>query len=121
MTRQQPLPPPADVIVATPAARTAIAALRADAGPVMFVQSAGCCGGTAPRCYPLGEFLVGEGDLLLGEVDGCPFYVDADHYRAWGRPRFVLDVEPGTPEGFSLVAGAGRHFVVRGADRCAVP
>ena len=57
-------------ISATPAAREAIARLRADrGGPVMFVQSAGCCAGSVPMCFPEGEFLVGDGDELLGTVD----------------------------------------------------
>jgi uncharacterized protein len=102
-------------LAATEAARGAIAALRAARGPLMFVQSAGCCGGTAPMCYPLGEFMVGDGDLLLGTVEGCPFYMDARHYTAWCEPRLVLDVGPGFAEGFSLSAGDGLHFVVRSA------
>ncbi len=101
---------------ATPAARRAIAALRAARGPLMFVQSAGCCGGTAPMCFPLGEFHVDDGDLLLGVIDGCPFYMDGRHYTAWCEPRFLLDVEPGFAEGFSLPAGEGLHFVIRSAD-----
>jgi uncharacterized protein (DUF779 family) len=97
-------------VTATPAARQAIAALRADRGPVMFVQSAGCCDGSTPMCYPLGEFVIGHGDLLLGEIGGCPFYMDARQYDALGRPRLVLDVEVGEPGGFSLAAGDGLHF-----------
>jgi len=102
-------------VIATPAARQAIAALSARGGPVMFVLSGGCCGGTAPMCFRLGEFVTGAGDLLLAEIDRCPFYVDASLYRAWGEPVLTLDVEPGFPEGFSLAAGDGSHFVVRSA------
>jgi uncharacterized protein (DUF779 family) len=98
-------------ITATMAAREAIAGLRvAGGGPVMFVQSAGCCDGSDPMCYSLGEFSVG--DLLLGEIDGCPFYMDERQYEALGRPRLVLDARPGEPGGFSLAAGDGQHFVV---------
>ena len=102
-------------ITATPAARNAISALRAAGGQVMFVQSAGCCDGTVPMCFPLGEFVTGDADLLLGEIDGCPFYIDARLYQALGRPRLVLDVEPGQPGGFSLAAGEGLYFVARSA------
>ncbi len=100
-------------VTATLAARRAIAGLRARGGAVMFVQSAGCCGGSAPMCFRRGEFLLGRSDVLLGEVEGCPFYIDRQLDDAWGRPRLVLDVAPGFAEGFSLPAGAGRHFVVR--------
>jgi uncharacterized protein (DUF779 family) len=100
-------------VTATPAARQAIAGLRARGRPLMFVQSAGCCGGSAPLCFRRGEFLLGSADVLLGEVEGCPFYLDRQLDSAWGRPGLVLDVEPGFAEGSSLPAGAGKHFVAR--------
>jgi uncharacterized protein (DUF779 family) len=100
-------------VTATPAARKAIAALRAAGQPVMFVQSAGCCDGSDPMCFRAGEFLVGDGDLLLGVLAGCPFYIDSDQYEALGRPRLLLDTEPGMPGGFSLAAGDGLHFTAR--------
>lgn len=106
--------PTAQRVVTTPAARRAIAALSARGGPVMFVCSGGCCGGTAPMCFRQGEFITGSGDLLLAEVGQCPFYIDLRLYQAWGEPVLTLDVEPGFPEGFSLAAGDGMHFVVRG-------
>ena len=100
-------------ITATLAAQAAIERLRAGrGGPVMFVQSGGCCAGSTPMCFPQGEFVVGEGDVLLGEIDGCPFYIDAKLDAAWRHASFVLDVAPGAPEGFSLPAGEGLHFIV---------
>ena len=79
----------------------------------MGVQSAGCCDGSDPMCFGAGEFHVGDGDLLLGSLDGCPYYIDSSLYQALGRPRLLLDAEPGTPGGFSLAAGDGLHFTVR--------
>jgi uncharacterized protein (DUF779 family) len=38
-------------------------------GPLMFHQSGGCCDGSAPMCYPAGEFLTGDSDVLLGRFD----------------------------------------------------
>ena len=108
-------------ITATAAARQAIRRLSADRGaPVMFVQSGGCCAGSTPMCYPDGEFLVGPGDVLLGEIEGCPFYIDRRLDQAWGETTFQLDIVPGEPEGFSLPAGPGRHFVTR-SEACAYP
>ncbi len=99
-------------ITATPAARTAISRLCAGRGaPVMFVQSGGCCAGSTPMCLPEGELIVGAGDVLLGEIDGCPFYIDDALDAAWRRGTHVLDVAPGEPEGFSLPAGDGLRFV----------
>ncbi len=100
-------------VIATEAARRAVNRLRAVRGPLMFVQSAGCCGGSAPMCFPAGEYLTGPGDLLLGRIAGCPFYMDARQYEAWHPGQLVVDVEPGAPEGFSMAAGEGLHFVTR--------
>ncbi|GAQ50307.1 DUF779 domain-containing protein [Streptomyces acidiscabies] len=110
----EPRPGTVGRVTATRAARRAIAALRAAHGaPVMFVQSAGCCDGSDPMCFQGGEFALGDGDMLIGVVEGCTFHMDADQYEALGRPVFVLDVEPGMPGGFSLAAGDGLHFVTR--------
>ena len=113
--------PPAR-ITATPAARAAIRRLRAARGQsLMFVQSAGCCAGSVPMCFPAGEFLVGDLDLLLGVVEGSPFYMDARIYRSWDDAELILDVAPGEPEGFSLGPGEGLHFVTRAALDSARP
>jgi uncharacterized protein (DUF779 family) len=100
-------------VVATEAAREAVSRLRAARGPLMFVQSAGCCAGSVPMCFPEGEYLTGDGDLLLGTIAGCPFYIDRRLYEAWHSGQLVLDVAPGRPEGFSLAAGEGLHFVTQ--------
>jgi len=105
--------PPQTRISVTPAASQAITGLLADRGaPVMFVQSGGCCAGSTPMCFPAGEFLVGDNDILLGEIEGCPFYIDAGLDRAWHQDRFILDVATGPAEGFSLPAGDNLHFII---------
>ncbi len=101
-------------VTATPAAREAIARLRAARGErLMFVQSGGCCAGSTPMCYPDGEFVVGDIDVLLGDIDGCPFYIDRRLDQAWHQEQFILDVAAGDPEGFSLGAGPNLHFCIR--------
>ncbi|MGZ8692189.1 MAG: DUF779 domain-containing protein, partial [Gaiellaceae bacterium] len=56
-------------VVATDAALAAIERLTAKYGPLMLVQSGGCCDGSSPLCLCEGELLVGPpNDLLLGEV-----------------------------------------------------
>ncbi len=108
-------------ITATPAAREAISRLRAARGaPVMFVQSGGCCAGSTPMCFPEGEFLIGDVDVLLGDIDGSPFYIDKRLDAAWNQDDFVLDVDVGEPEDFSLAAGENLHFVTLSAA-CAIP
>ena len=111
----------ASTTIATPAAREAIRLLRAaGGGPVMFVQSGGCCAGSTPMCFPAGEFLTGDIDVLLGEIDGCPFYIDTRLDQAWHQEQFLLDTAPGEPEDFSLPAGDNLHFVTR-SPTCAPP
>ena len=53
----------------TPEAAEMIRRLRDDHGPLMFHQSGGCCDGSSPMCYPFGDFITGDSDVLLGEID----------------------------------------------------
>ena len=102
-----------DTVTATPAALAELDRLRARHGPLMLVQSGGCCDGSSPLCLPRGELFVGPGDLLLGDVAGTPFYVEEELYRRWRRPAFVVDVADGAGDAFSLEAVDGVHFVTR--------
>ena len=100
-------------VTATDAAVAALERLRRRHGPLEFVQSGGCCDGSSPVCLPAGELLLGPEDVLLGEVAGCPFYVHREQYVRWGKPRFVIDVAPGSGDTFSLEGPDGIHFVAR--------
>jgi hypothetical protein len=99
-------------VVATEAATVELGRLRAEHGPLMLFQSGGCCDGSSPMCFPDGELLLGPNDLLLGELDGCPFYVDAEQYERWNRPTLVVDVAQGAGSGMSLEEVHNLHFVV---------
>ncbi len=105
--------PDEKTIDATPAARAELARLRERHGPLMLFQSGGCCDGSSPLCLHEGELLVGPNDLLLGEVEGVPFFIDGEQYERWNRPEFLLDLVPGTPDAFTLEAVDGVHFVSR--------
>jgi uncharacterized protein (DUF779 family) len=109
MTEQTAIPR----VIATAAALEACDRLRAARGPLLFFQSGGCCDGSLPLCFVLGDLLIGEHDVLLGEVAGCPFFIDHRHYRAWQHSQIILDVAPGDPEGFSLPAGPDAHFIAQ--------
>jgi uncharacterized protein (DUF779 family) len=110
-------------VVATDPALAELERLREQYGPLLVFQSGGCCDGSSPMCFPAGEFLLGPNDLLLGEVGGCPFYVDAEQYERWRRPVFVLDVATGAGSGLSLEGVHDLHFVVRppAAGACSTP
>jgi uncharacterized protein (DUF779 family) len=100
-------------VVATDAALQMLGELRARHGPVMFFQSGGCCDGSAPMCYPLGEFAVSDSDVLLGELDGTPFYMGAEQFAYWEHTQLIIDVVAGNGGMFSLDNGTGRRFLTR--------
>jgi uncharacterized protein (DUF779 family) len=100
-------------VTATPAALAAIGRVVAERGPVLFFQSGGCCDGSLPMCFADGEFRIGSHDVRLGSVGGCPFYIDHRQFDVWAHTQLILDVGAGEPEGFSLDAGDGRHFITR--------
>jgi hypothetical protein len=100
-------------VSATPAALELIAELRARHGELMFHQSGGCCDGSSPMCYPLGEFLVGDSDVKLGEIGGCPFYMSRAQFEYWQHTHLTIDVVPGRGGMFSLEGPTGRRFLTR--------
>ncbi len=104
-------------VTATEAAAELIRRLVACHGPLMFHQSGGCCDGSAPMCYPRGEFRLGARDVLLGEIEGTPFYMGGDQFARWQHTRLTVDVVPGRGAGFSLEAPEGVRFIVR-SDVC---
>ena len=97
----------------TPEATAMIDRLRAVHGPLMFHQSGGCCDGSAPMCYPLGDFKVGGQDVLMGEIAGCPFYIGAAQFEYWRHTQLIIDVVKGRGAGFSLEAPEGVRFLTR--------
>ena len=68
-------------------------------------------------CFPEAEFRVGSQDVLLGTVADCRVYIDRRQLDAWPHAEVLIDVEPGSPEGCSLGAGDGRHFVSWSSSR----
>ncbi|MEO0423351.1 MAG: DUF779 domain-containing protein [Pseudomonadota bacterium] len=97
----------------TEAAEELVRKLQSTHGDLMFHQSGGCCDGSAPMCYPLGEFKVGNSDVHLGDVAGCPFYMSASQFERWSHTHLIVDVVPGRGAGFSLEAPEGVRFLIR--------
>ena len=100
-------------VSATPAALALLAEIVADHGPVMFHQSGGCCDGSSPMCYRIGEFAVGDHDVLLGHIGGAPVYIGGPQYEAWRHTDLTIDVVPGRGGMFSLDNGRERRFLTR--------
>ena len=82
-----------------------IARLKTKHGPLMFHQSGGCCDGSSPMLYPAGELLVGDGDVRLGDIGGCPFYMSAAQFSTGNIPNLL-----------SMSCLTGRHVFPEGPE-----
>ena len=101
----------------TSAAADLLAKLQARHGALMFHQSGGCCDGSSPMCYPDGEFIVGDRDILLAILDvgdAVPVWISGPQFEAWKHTQLVIDVVPGRGGGFSIEAPEGMRFLSRG-------
>ena len=68
-------------------------------------------------CYPEGEFVVGDRDILLAVLDvgtGVPVWISGPQFDAWKHTQLVIDVVAGRGGGFSLEAPEGVRFLSRG-------
>jgi uncharacterized protein (DUF779 family) len=105
-------------VAVTPEAADLLRRLRADHGPLMFHQSGGCCDGSSPMCYPAGEFLTGDADVRLGDLDAgtgepVPVWMSRAQFEYWRHTHLTIDVVPGRGAGFSLEAPLGVRFLIR--------
>ena len=102
-----------DRVTATAAARRLIEQLKRTHGPIMFHLSGGCCDGSAPMCFQVGEFKLGGVDEKVGEIVGCEFWMDREQLRRWAHTRWTVDVVPGRGASFSLEAPLNLRFLIR--------
>jgi uncharacterized protein (DUF779 family) len=100
-------------VLATEAALALIERLKVKHGALMFHQSGGCCDGSSPMCFPLGEFLVGDSDVQLGEIGGAPFYMSKSQFEYWKHTQLTVDVVPGRGGMFSVEGSEGVRFLIR--------
>ncbi|OPX17249.1 DUF779 domain-containing protein [Gordonia sp. i37] len=116
MTTEQNVP---DRVVATDAAVQLLTKLSELHGGLMIHQSGGCCDGSAPMCYPVGEYRVGQRDVLVGEIDlpepipAVRVWINGDQFELWKHTQLILDVVPGRGAGFSLESPEGVRFLSR--------
>lgn len=100
-------------VTATPEALALIGTLAQANGPILFHQSGGCCDGSSPMCYAEGDFLIGDGDIRLGEIGGAPFFMSRSQFDYWKHTQLIIDVVPGRGGMFSLENGSGQRFLTR--------
>lgn len=117
MAEQQPADRAARVAV-TPAAAEMIRSLAEENGPLMFHQSGGCCDGSSPMCFPQGDFITGDSDQFLGELDAgtpepVPVWMSKEQFAYWRHTHLTIDLVPGRGAGFSLEGPTGFRFLIR--------
>ncbi|WP_395308101.1 DUF779 domain-containing protein [Mycobacterium sp. AMU20-3851] len=103
----------------TRAAAALVVHLQNRHGALMFRQSEASGDDPAPVCCPVGEFSVGDSDVLLGMLDvvsarqpyGVPVWVSGPAFPVWEHSQMVIDVAPGRGAGFSLEASEGVRFL----------
>jgi uncharacterized protein len=100
-------------IAITSAAEQVIDQLSSKHGPLMFHQSGGCCDGSAPMCFEVGELMLNETDVQLGTIHGCAFYMSRDQFEYWKHTHLTLDVVKGRGASFSLEIPLGLRFIIK--------
>ncbi len=123
----------------TPAAVELLLRLRERHGDLMFHQSGGCCDGSSPMCYPVGDLLLSDADVLLGtlrlpeddddagaaldgkaaaegpaaEAPSVEFWMTREQFAYWRHTFLTVDVVDGRGAGFSVEAPEGKRFLIR--------
>ena len=101
-------------VLATPAALELIALLQKKHGEIFFHQSGGCCDNSAANAYLPGELTIGAGDVYLGDIGGCRFYIGVNQYETWKHTQLTIDVLEGAGGStFSLEGPEGKAFHTR--------
>ncbi|MEM6644256.1 MAG: DUF779 domain-containing protein [Bacteroidota bacterium] len=98
-------------VSATADAVALIKKLQKEHGELIFHQSGGCCDGSAPMCYAKGEFYLDDSDVLLGEIEDCPFYMNREQFEYWKHTQLTIDVVEGRGASFSLEIPLGVRFI----------
>lgn len=107
----------AERVSATPSALELINKLTAQFGPIVFLQSGGCCEGSGPLCMPANEFHGSAADVKLGtfgQDSNATFYMGDSHFTFAENMHTILDAVPGSSGSFSLDCGTGMAFITRG-------
>lgn len=100
-------------VIATDEALALIASIKEKHGEILFYQSGGCCDGSVPMCYQKNDFILGNSDILLGEIGDAPFYMHKSQFEYWKHTQLIIDAIPGRGAEFSLDSIEDRHFITR--------
>ncbi|RTL53160.1 MAG: DUF779 domain-containing protein [Rhodocyclaceae bacterium] len=101
-------------VMAAPEALDLLKVLKERYGPdLLFIQICGYCDHSSVYCYKVGEFMVSPQDVLIGRIDGVPYYVDASQHELFKRRQIIISVVKGDRSGdLSLEGTEGVIFRV---------
>lgn len=95
-------------------AKKALDYLRSRCGDVVLHVTGGCCDARTPLCLRADELLIGNRDIVLGVVEGVPIHeMQSTPEPTYFCGRYILEMVPGLPVGFSLNPGNGMRFSIR--------
>jgi uncharacterized protein (DUF779 family) len=99
-------------VTSTEAANKIIDQLREEHGTeLMFHQSGGCCDGSAPMCFEVGDFMVGSRDVKMGEIHGCEFFMSPEQFEYMKNTHLTIDIVKGRGSSFSIEIPLGLRFI----------
>ena len=69
-------------------------------------------------CYPIGMFITGPSDVLLGRLDiegldPIEVFMSESQFEYWKYTHLTIDVVPGRGAGFSVEGPTGMRFLTR--------
>ena len=69
-------------------------------------------------CYPVGMFITGPSDVLLGAIDAgveapIEVYMSESQFEYWKYTHLTIDVVEGRGAGFSVEGPTGMRFLIR--------
>lgn len=95
-----------DRVVASPEALGFLAMLKTKHGPdLLFLQSCGCCDYSSIYCYKQSEYWLSPHDVLIGEIDGVPYYQDTSQHELFERTQIRIIVVKGDRSGDMSIEG----------------
>ncbi len=63
-------------------------------------------------CFSQSDFHAGSYDVLLGTIEGCPFYIGGAQHKQWGdHMQYIIDIVPSSSGSFSLEAADDVRFI----------
>lgn len=92
-------------------AKAVVQELKQKFGELMFHQSGGCCDGSQPMCFEKGDFILGQSDICLGEIEGCEFWMNKDQFEYWKYTQLNIHITKGRGSSFSLEIPMGLRFL----------